>query len=98
MSLNWNFQRGGGQGLNPKKPSTGGVNGYFLEQHITLLFKCIHNTIRCRSSDGMCYSVQKGETPLLPAECFSLGSEPYANPDPSVPAATLPLSNQWVLW
>ena len=36
MSLNWNFQRGGG--LKPKKPSVGEY-GYFLEQLIPSLFQ-----------------------------------------------------------
>jgi len=32
MSLNWNFQRGGGGGFKPKNPPWGEY-GYFLEQH-----------------------------------------------------------------
>ena len=35
MTLEWNFWRGGG--VQTKKPSVGGVYGYFLEQHKLLL-------------------------------------------------------------
>ena len=35
MSLNWNFQMGGG--FNPKNPPWGEY-GYFLEQHVLINF------------------------------------------------------------